>query len=570
MSSAELEQHLNEASSELLDLVRLPDEDVEKPNTELDRQQHILDVLWVIKAAFQEVNALASIDADSALSTLKTLERKSEEFEKEYKGTLLAEDIRKQVFTLKGDLSGQLASQWHSTVSLVDESESATLRISSSAPVESVGLHLPRELDSSLQLIAKVVERLGSLEALKVISDNSNDEIKILYGPSDLTVSLQAVSSFVVGLGKTPLKLRAARRLGQQLCATLIRSLRFSLPASRDELASFPVKDIESLESILLEQGWARGDELSNFTAGIESEWKLVRQNAWLCDLRDILKGSYSPEKHGWPGQEAAQTPGERDEWDWDEDDEDQHDDWDLQSTKGPNPMDISKSESPFVIYEEAKRELGHLSGFTTLFRALAPEFYGKNKLALYKDAKRLIELGESELAPFAQRVLDTSIVGYENELLRLIDGIELRDEQSIAPEKTARICEWFAQVGETLDSDLRPAVISQLGELLVTTVISQIESLHDIATPHSAALVRAINGLKGIAPSFQGDVESEVPSWLKLLGLQNVLDGNLRDIHGLWEAGELLDFEPTELHALLRALFVDSDRLSAVLAEIH
>lgn len=578
MSSVELEQQLNKASSELLELIQVPTEYSKEAPNNLDIEQHVIDTLWVIKAGFQEVNALADIGTDSALFTLETLERKSEEFCRIYQGTLLANDIRKQLLALKGDLTNQLLDQWHSNVNFIDENEQTTIKISSTAPVDSVASHAPRELDRTLHHIAKVVEKLASLRCSEVKIDDDGQTITVIYSEADLRKSLNAISLFVAALDETPLKSRIARRFSQQLYINLIPALRLRLPVSREDLSQFPVKDIEDLEIVLRKHNWARGDDLSHFTTGIEGEWRLCRQNSYLCALRDILKGSYSPEKHAWLSDKAQVESAEpKDDWDWDDDDD--NDDNDNSNNNnhnddGDNSVHPNQSErftSPFDVYESAKNELGELHGFTALFKALAPDFYGKNKIALYRDARRLVENGDIDLAPFGQSVFHSLVTGYENELIQLVNSFVLRDEKAISPEKTSKLCEWFVQTGASLDSDLRAAVMSQLGELLVTTVISDIESLPDIAEPHSAALVRTINGLEGIAPAFPNyNVADEVPSWLKLQGLKHVLNGNLHDIKGLWEAGQLLDFEPTELHNLLRALFVDSSRLSALLAEIH
>ncbi|SGY44307.1 BQ5605_C001g00140 [Microbotryum silenes-dioicae] len=92
--------------------------------------------------------------------------------------------------------------------------------------------------------------------------------------------------------------------------------------------------------------------------------------------------------------------------------------------------------------------------------------------------------------------------------------------------------------------------------------VLDEIEGQLDISEEESIRLNKLCKMLHGLEDLFDEGVTSvgrEVPVWFKFVFLSELLEASMADILFLFDNGHLVDFEPSAIAKLVRALFSDS-----------
>ncbi|SCZ98567.1 BZ3500_MvSof-1268-A1-R1_Chr3-1g05468 [Microbotryum saponariae] len=92
--------------------------------------------------------------------------------------------------------------------------------------------------------------------------------------------------------------------------------------------------------------------------------------------------------------------------------------------------------------------------------------------------------------------------------------------------------------------------------------VLDEIEGQLDISEEESTRLNKLCKMLHGLEDLFDEGVTSvgrEVPVWFKFVFLSELLEASMADILFLFDNGHLVDFEPSAIAKLVRALFSDS-----------
>lgn len=117
--------------------------------------------------------------------------------------------------------------------------------------------------------------------------------------------------------------------------------------------------------------------------------------------------------------------------------------------------------------------------------------------------------------------------------------------------------------MGELCDSVLR-GLIKELQKL---SDISEVEThqLHHLFTL-ALSQIPTLFVVAKEKDKVQMPVAKYVPSWEKFGKMTELLEARLADISQQYENGSLSDFSNTELHALVTALFADTEKRSDLL----
>jgi centromere/kinetochore protein ZW10 len=188
-----------------------------------------------------------------------------------------------------------------------------------------------------------------------------------------------------------------------------------------------------------------------------------------------------------------------------------------------------------------------------------------------------LRELGTSVFLKFMQ--------GQRKQILDILrdSGLAtLGEDPNITPgiEKAVRQCLRQLELLQTVWKDVLPAtvyckVLGCLLNVLVEELITRVTTVEDIPATTAVHLVTVFGVVTDRAPRvFQepGRVYQFVKRWQKFRELVLILGANLRDIDDRWADGKgplAHEFTPEELKQLIRALFQNTDRRSAILARI-
>lgn len=122
------------------------------------------------------------------------------------------------------------------------------------------------------------------------------------------------------------------------------------------------------------------------------------------------------------------------------------------------------------------------------------------------------------------------------------------------------------------------PVYNSTIGEILNSlcdNIINRIIKFEDISSKAAEQLIEVLKIIMVRGPKLFTDpkeVSLYVPLWYKLNEVNFVLSNSLLDINDRWADGKgplALQFKSTELKSLIRALFQNTDRRSAVLSRI-
>lgn len=246
----------------------------------------------------------------------------------------------------------------------------------------------------------------------------------------------------------------------------------------------------------------------------------------------------------------------------------------------------------------------GQVSEFLTLFRALSPRIYASldSPIIQYNDTMALLSSLE---------MTDTDRELVLNHAKRCVTSM-LSDKQAALSSYLSKT-NGFADCNASSNLGACQSAISQctelihachsdwsrhgslpnvsrlagsLVEVLVSSMISGIQSQEDISEDESNELTRLIEQVSRLEDLFRdpskptgaGAGEEDgpqtlvafyVPSWIKFQYLGEILQSKLVDIMYLFKDGVLVDFTPTELVRLVRALFADSDHRQRAIDEL-
>uniref|UniRef100_A0A060TBV6 ARAD1B18238p n=1 Tax=Blastobotrys adeninivorans TaxID=409370 RepID=A0A060TBV6_BLAAD len=246
----------------------------------------------------------------------------------------------------------------------------------------------------------------------------------------------------------------------------------------------------------------------------------------------------------------------------------------------------------------------GQVSEFLTLYRALSPRIYASLDSAIiqYNDSMTLLKSLEMP---------DTDQELVLSHAKRCLTGM-LSDKQAALSSYLSKT-NGFADCNASSNLSACQDAVSQctelihachsdwsrhgslpnvsrlagsLVEVLVSSMISGIQSQEDISEDESNELTRLIEQVSRLEDLFRDPIRPNgagvgeedgpqtlvafyVPSWIKFQYLGEILQSKLVDIMYLFKDGVLVDFTPTELVRLVRALFADSDHRQRAIDEL-
>ncbi|ORY30834.1 hypothetical protein BCR39DRAFT_528539 [Naematelia encephala] len=192
-----------------------------------------------------------------------------------------------------------------------------------------------------------------------------------------------------------------------------------------------------------------------------------------------------------------------------------------------------------------------------------------------------------------ARRLLAAGEHAFEMQLVAQRDGLlELLDETAgfveMSDERRYRICEKsIEQVAHNLESLAKVFklvlpigtsldVLGYLLDTVVSKVSSDLLALEDITEIESnrlndlIKLLMPLESIFLIDPTQPSTVVAQVPHWLKLCYISELLQANLVDITYLFETGALVDFTTDELVRMIRALFANSVKRDEAIEKIE
>ncbi|SCV74369.1 BQ2448_6801 [Microbotryum intermedium] len=132
--------------------------------------------------------------------------------------------------------------------------------------------------------------------------------------------------------------------------------------------------------------------------------------------------------------------------------------------------------------------------------------------------------------------------------------------------EAVKKVMDALRNVVEEWKPVMNPTFLyTTLGSLVndvLLRVLDEIEGQLDISEEESIRLNKLCKMLHGLEDLFEEGVTSvgrEVPVWFKFVFLSELLEASMADILFLFDNGHLVDFEPSAIAKLVRALFSDS-----------
>nr|XP_023020475.1 centromere/kinetochore protein zw10 homolog [Leptinotarsa decemlineata] len=199
-----------------------------------------------------------------------------------------------------------------------------------------------------------------------------------------------------------------------------------------------------------------------------------------------------------------------------------------------------------------------------------------------------IANIGFSEEAHQLELIASETFSNYVKGQLKQINdimsesGLEGGTLEEIQPvtEKSVRQCIRQQELLKTVWKNVLPYPLynKTLGEILNSLCVNFITSIikyEDISLSSAEQLVEIIKIILNRGSKLFTDpkeVSLYVASWYKLNELNFVLSASLLDINDRWADGKgplAIQFKPNELKSLIRALFQNTDRRSAVLAKI-
>ncbi|XP_032905822.1 centromere/kinetochore protein zw10 homolog isoform X3 [Amblyraja radiata] len=171
----------------------------------------------------------------------------------------------------------------------------------------------------------------------------------------------------------------------------------------------------------------------------------------------------------------------------------------------------------------------------------------------------------------------------------RNLSSLEDADNYSAANKAVRQVIHQLKRLGKVWQ-DVLPVHIycKALGTLLntaITDIVNKITMLEDITSESADGLYALCRTILEEGPgifqplleesknkTFQEEIPIYVPKWLKFQELMMVLQANLQELLDRWTDGKgpfAAEFSPIEAKNLIRALFQNTERRAAALAEI-
>lgn len=574
MSSARLEEvhaQLNEVQQELDNSVKDLVETIKTVHAsnegsaeqEIRSQRQILDELWVIKSAMQELESLESLgELDTALLNLQKCTARVEKFAAEHPTALLTADFERRLNDMGKGIRQRLQSEWNKSVFVTKSDATFEIRLALDPGLfETANLYMPNLVEEFIVSLSPVFDAVINLEVREVFEDENSVELGRTKDQLDVITMIDVVQTLVLALGgvlaKVPdLQARIARRYGHYLIENFVhKSFPGLFPENAERLDVFK-KDVEGLrglEDVMTTEGWTKGRELSLFANSFESQWTLNRQNHYLSRLRTAISGEYKVDSWDWDGEDV------------DDDGEDGFDD----------DASIPREKALDIFHEYAWELDTDADYLLAIFRALAPKYYRNYPMLLYVESLRLLaeasslQLGQNAIETtenFANHVLAGVLADNASAMDRYLYAVKVSDPYNPGTvDQIMKEVDKVAQSSGEAGPQIREHVISQTVEQIVTFLIRSVEAMEDISEVESFNIATNINAFRGCSAYFENILVS-VPSWVKLQRLETIVQGRLDDIAQMTASGMLSDFSAAELEGLITALFVDSDHRQQVL----
>jgi centromere/kinetochore protein ZW10 len=323
---------------------------LQKSLEENRQQMKAVNDLWVLRAGFQEVDALLELgELGQALSSLETMWSKLDDLI--YSNTLLQRNVIKQADLLHQRIINQVINAWKQAIAI--ENRDSLVIVTVKQIIDGISLENVYEavqmIDSGSTTGSGLVEQL-----LKSLERNVFDEVLALkvdtavVDQSEGTASLQLTKREgkftvpeVLGILETTVQFlqtsfelmsvsirkRFASSMVQQLSNRTLPNL---FPADASELPGFQAQlpSLIKFETFLQQLGWITlsDRDLSHWVDNFSNEWILYRKSHYMDILRgELAKLSFDKimsEKNAATKTHQPKLSVPNNDWSWNDDQE--------------------------------------------------------------------------------------------------------------------------------------------------------------------------------------------------------------------------------------------------------
>lgn len=339
-----------------------------------------LDALWIIRSAFQEIDALLDCgDLATALSSIETVKSKIELFSQSYPEAAIGDKLMQQASAKNDDTLASLERAWDEAIVLTDIDDTTVLSVAQQVGgipfnnlyeavqvTDSGKFFKGTKLERLLTLLDKqIIEpmlngsyKTASIEDHELILQKNNteakvDQEKLFSGFSDVVNFLD--SEFDSSLLNVAISKRFSHHLTNSIILSVLPSY---FPEDPMDLDSYKetLKYAVDFEKFLNKLQWTNSSDIEQWTASYSSEWIRYRKGFFLDSIRNIdgnkistfeVESVVEPSIVDLNYSEVADKAKEQaqpkpvaeavDDWSWDNNDEaendeiqnsDQEDDW--------------------------------------------------------------------------------------------------------------------------------------------------------------------------------------------------------------------------------------------------
>lgn len=523
----------------------------------LEENAKALKFLGELKRQYLTIQSLREKgNLENALVEVDTARQQNAEFQRMYPHATLNGDLEIQINTLESLIYADVTAKWKQ---LVNISKTDTEIVISVKPELQDVWSLFEMCEPRNRLIQTFILDFG--EAIQLIADLGVDDVgdtetsvALGLGPAKtVEILIYTVQTFVLSCSSIlipQLYEKVARKYGHRLSEQIMNDAIPKLyPKDPNQYQDFSaeVRGLKGLEELLTSIDWYKGVVLTNYTENFDNKWLQHREGIYLDRLRALLS-------------KVMPVPAQ-DEWDWDGDEEETEEvEQDADSAPNETVIDII---SAFVA--ETNHNIDH---FLTLYRAMSPHHY-PSKLQLYTDGSNLIsaisnlphsEDASQKLLEFIGDQLAVVLKKFAAEIEPLVSAGRIACARPSLGKQIVDQVDKIAQESTLAGPETRQHILVDIVERIAVDVIRGIESCQDITEEQCSEQVAFIDALNPISAFFR-NISDQVPSWIKLQRLREILNSNLSDIRNMYERHMLNDFSGQELENLIIALFVDSDQ---------
>lgn len=575
-------------------------------------------------ARLSAVAALDTDDYDLAARSLGELAQLLARLDAAYPNTLLSADLRERYRVLQAELEARRAPE---ALLARENSRGDVLRF---PPPESQGSTSSAGRAFLLQQLTAVFHSVLRREYVRT-EDDVEMGLRLVSGRAETVQEilnvLERLAEFVAAFAPPSVRDQFPATFGSVLALELRRTTLLNLlPEDRADLPHYRegLELVRPFELRLRELGYFREDEniAEELLRTYEKRWHTARERQYMTIMRRMLMHSPHPTPSQrrelvavpppaepepqvqQPQAPAAETQPEDDGWDWSGDD----DEGDAEpegvseaSVSVPAPERASSpperrpaaataptdgapaaAASPddpaeptkgdiVDLYEHCIADLGTPSAelYVQLYTALLPSAYAPDqRIEMYTDAMYMsIHTGSEELREFAAGVLQQHINRRIDEAVHDLLPLALAD----TGHNGGALLQFLKKTGQEAEeeggAELRERVLGAVLEATAVQALRTVIARADIPEDESARLAAYVLQLDAVRAPLQ-DVNLSAPSWHKLQIMGQLLASNLVTIGLMREQHMLVDFSPEELTQLVSALFVDSPRRAALIAE--